>query len=238
VPENPIAVQSRPLIDEPPHCRGPRTGAVTDSTASASNAPHRRWRHCRARRRTYPRPVGGRWLPASDQRGARTFDDHVIERSEQCCRAVVATVGGDSTCRIHRIHSESSRSQRPRVREARSSVTQNRRPSTLARRLLVDGYEPTEVESREERDHPKVSDHAHRAWLEEGPSKGPLPEGRPRWGLWSLYFRSRSPCCAPSCSCSRMYFRTRCSSKPTVLTQYPVAQNFRPIIRRSCRISR
>ena len=147
VPENPIAVQSRPLIDEPPHCRGPRTGAVTDSTASASDAPHRRWRHCRAHRRTYPRPVGDRWLPASDQRGARIFDDHVIERSEQCCRAVVATVGGDSTFRIH---SGSSRSSRPRPLERQDSVSEDCRPSTLARWLLVEEYGEPEVEIREE----------------------------------------------------------------------------------------
>jgi hypothetical protein len=47
----------------------------------------------------------------------------------------------------------------------------------------------------------------------------------------NLFWRSRS-------SCSRMYLRTAFSSRPTVLTQYPVAQKCNPDIRRSWSNSR
>ena len=38
--------------------------------------------------------------------------------------------------------------------------------------------------------------------------------------------------------CARIYFRTIYSLRPTVLTQHPVAQKYRPLVRRSFRSSR
>ncbi len=66
---------------------------------------------------------------------------------------------------------------------------------------------------------------------------GPLTSGKPRWGFVIGY--SNNLLCARSrSSCSRIYFRSDFSSRPTVLTQYPVAQKCRPTIRRSCISSR
>ncbi|OJW19511.1 MAG: hypothetical protein BGO49_09340 [Planctomycetales bacterium 71-10] len=48
--------------------------------------------------------------------------------------------------------------------------------------------------------------------------EGAATSGRPPWGRW-LYSNSNSPCRRSSSSCSRMYCRTRASSRPTVLTQ-------------------
>lgn len=46
------------------------------------------------------------------------------------------------------------------------------------------------------------------------------------------------PCSSSHFSCSRIYFRTVASSRPTVLTQYPEAQKCLPVIRRSLSNSR
>ena len=43
------------------------------------------------------------------------------------------------------------------------------------------------------------------------------------------YFKSNSPWFFSMVSCSRIYFRIRSSSRPTVLTQYPVAQKCNPV---------
>jgi hypothetical protein len=69
------------------------------------------------------------------------------------------------------------------------------------------------------------------------PRLGPIASGKPRRGL-TIGYSNNLLCWRSLSSCSRMYFRTDPSSRPTVLTQYPVAQKCIPAIRRSFSNSR
>ena len=60
--------------------------------------------------------------------------------------------------------------------------------------------------------------------------------GRPRWGHCLFQIQFALP--GFDLACSWMYLWIRSSSKPTVLTKYPVAQKCSPVIRRSRSISR
>lgn len=141
-PENPILAESLLLTEGHPQ---------PSETPTRRRKEHERLRR---RRSVATMPTMGAVLVAlavagcrhatSAGLGPRTIVS--IGRSQRCCPSAVAPVTHDPAARIH---SGSSRPEPPRTRATPSSGSAKHRPSPLARPLLLNLYDPTQVGDRE-----------------------------------------------------------------------------------------